>query len=88
MSLSLPERSIGWRELFMPHDWEERVAREVEFQARIEATFDRADAYGRRYDFEHALEWLDRASALTGGLSPTYRRRRANFARQLERKNV
>jgi vacuolar-type H+-ATPase subunit I/STV1 len=69
----------------MPHDWEQRVAREVELQSRIEAAFDRADACERLGDFEQALEWLDRASRLSGGLSLTYRDRRADFARQIER---
>jgi hypothetical protein len=52
-------------------EWDERIAREVERQARIEATFDRADACERWGDFERALEWLHRADALSGGLSPT-----------------
>jgi hypothetical protein len=61
-------------------EWDERVAREVERQARIEATFDRADACERLGDFEHALEWLHRADALSGGLSPTYLAQRSRLA--------
>jgi hypothetical protein len=61
-------------------EWDERVAREVEHQARIEATFDRADACERLGDFEHALAWLHRADALSGGLSPTYLAKRARLA--------
>jgi hypothetical protein len=47
----------------------------------IEASFDRAEAYERLADFEHALEWLDRAAALSGGLSAGYRAQRARWAR-------
>lgn len=61
-------------------EWDERVAREVEHQARIEATFDRADACERLGDFEHALVWLHRADAPSGGLSPTYLARRSRLA--------
>ena len=39
----------------------------------IEASFERATAYARLGDFEHALEWLDRAAAISGGLPPAYR---------------
>ena len=71
----------------LPHEaandrrWDERVAREVRHQEVIEASFDRADAYARLGDFEHALEWLDRAAAVSGGLPPAYRARRARWAR-------
>jgi hypothetical protein len=85
MSMSSPERSVGWIEPLTPHDWGERVRREGERQARIEAAFDRAEACGRLGRFALALEWLDLASTLSGGLSPAYRLRRAGFARQLER---
>src|SRR3954465_5864419 len=60
--------------------WDERVAREVNHQEVIEASFDRAEAYSRVGDFEHALEWLDRAATLSGGLPPAYRARRARWA--------
>src|SRR6187402_2491833 len=49
-------------------DWDDRVAREVRHQEVIEASFDRAEAYARVGDFEEALEWLDRAATLSGGL--------------------
>jgi len=39
----------------------------------IEASFDRAAAYERLGDFEHALEWLDRAARISGDLPPAYR---------------
>jgi tetratricopeptide (TPR) repeat protein len=71
----------------LPHEssndraWDEHVAREARHQETIEASFDRAEAYERLGDFEHALEWLDRAAAVSGGLPPAYRARRARWAR-------
>ena len=62
------------------HGWDERVAREVRHQEVIEASFDRAEAYARVGDFGRALEWLDRAAMLSGGLPPAYRARRARWA--------
>ena len=62
------------------HEWDERVAREVKHQEVIEASFDRAEAYARVGDFEQALEWLDRAATLCGGLPLAYRARRARWA--------
>ena len=56
------------------------LAREVRHQKVIKATFDRAEAYARVGDFEQALEWLDRAAALSGGLSRPYRALRARWA--------
>jgi tetratricopeptide (TPR) repeat protein len=47
----------------------------------IEASFDRAEAYERLGDFEQALEWLDRAATLSGGLPPAYRTQRDRWAR-------
>jgi tetratricopeptide (TPR) repeat protein len=66
--------------------WDERVAHEARHQELIEATFDRAEAYERLGDFEQALEWLDRAAALDGGLPPAYRSRRALWARATARR--
>ena len=60
-------------------DWDDRVAREVRHQEVIEASFDRAEAYARVGDFDQALEWLDRAATLSGGLPPAYRARRAHW---------
>jgi tetratricopeptide (TPR) repeat protein len=60
---------------------DERVAREVRHQELIEASFDRAEAYEHLGDFEHALEWLDRAAKLSGGLPAAYRARRARWER-------
>jgi hypothetical protein len=66
--------------------WDERVAHETRHQELIEATFDRAEAYERLGDFERALDWLDRAAALCGGLPPAYRSRRALWARVTARR--
>ena len=60
-----------------------RMASEVRHQEIIAASFDHAEAYERLGDFEHALEWLDRAAALSGGMPPAYRGRRARWAREL-----
>jgi hypothetical protein len=57
------------------------VAREVRHQEVIEASFDRAEAYERLGDFEHAVEWLDRAAEISGGLPAAYRARRERWAR-------
>jgi hypothetical protein len=61
--------------------WDERVADEVRHQEVIEASFDRAEAYERLGDFELALEWLDRAAKVSGGLPAAYRARRARWER-------
>ena len=66
-------------------EWDGRVAREVAHQARIEVAFDRVEACGRLGDFERALEWLERAEELAGGLSPAYHAQRARWAGQLAR---
>jgi hypothetical protein len=66
-------------------EWDRRVAREAEHQARIEAAFDRADAFDRLGDVELALDWLDEAGALSGGLTPTYRAKRLRLGRELAR---
>ena len=62
-------------------EWDARIAREVQHQEVIEASFDRAEAYGRLGDFEHALQWLDRAAVASGGLPSAYRAQRARWAR-------
>jgi tetratricopeptide (TPR) repeat protein len=67
-------------------DWDQRVADEERHQEVIEASFDRAEAYGRLGDFEHALEWLDRAAALCGGVPSAYRAQRARWARASARR--
>jgi hypothetical protein len=62
-------------------DWDQCVAREVMHQARTEATFDRADACERLGDPEHALKWLARADALSGGLSQACLAQRSRLAK-------
>jgi hypothetical protein len=73
--VAAPKESIGDRE------WDEHVGREAQHQELIEATFDRAEAYARLGDFEHAVEWVDRAAALSGDLPPTYQVKRACWDR-------
>ena len=65
--------------------WDERVAIEVRRQRLIEAAFDRSDAHARLGDDRHALDWLDRAAALSGGLSPAYRLVRTRLTRRIAR---
>lgn len=64
-------------------EWDRRVAREAEHQARIEAAFDWADEHDRLGDVARALEWLDKASALSGGLTPAYREKRLRLSREV-----
>jgi hypothetical protein len=71
----LPPEASDDREL------DERAAREIRHQEIIKASIDRAEAYGHLGDFEHALEWLDRAAVASGGLPTAYRARRARWAR-------
>jgi hypothetical protein len=66
------------------HDWDALVAREAARQGDIEAAFDRADAGERAGDLALALQWLDRASELSGGLSPAGRAQRARLVSQLK----
>jgi hypothetical protein len=66
-------------------EWDRRVAREAAHQARIEAAFDWADAFDRLGDVELALEWLDHAAALSGGLTPSYREKRLRLSRRVVR---
>jgi len=65
-------------------DWDALIAREAVRQREIEAAFDRADACERAGDLQLALEWLDLAGELSGGLSPECRTQRAHLARRLE----
>ncbi len=65
-------------------DWNELVAREVAHQAAIEVAFDRSDACAAEGVLQLALEWLDRASELSGGLSEACRTQRACFVAELK----
>jgi hypothetical protein len=79
MSIS-SQRSPSW----VNDDWDALVAREGALQAAIEAALDRADECDADGDFQLALEWLDRASELSGGLSATCRAQRARIADELD----
>lgn len=72
--------------LLVAPEWDGRVAREAAHQARIEAAFDRVDAYERLGDLECALAWLARAEELAGDLPPAYRAQRARWAPELTRR--
>jgi hypothetical protein len=65
-------------------DWDAVVEREVARQGAIEAAFARAEACASEGAFRRALEWLDRASELSGGLSEAYRAQRAHLAAELD----
>jgi hypothetical protein len=78
MLMSYPQR-------FNLRAWDEDVAREVRHQARIEEAFDRFDEFERLGCTAQALDWLDAAEELAGGLPPLYRAKRARFARKLAR---
>jgi hypothetical protein len=71
----------------MTVEWEELVAREARHQVVIEASFDRAEAYERLGDLEQALEALDRAAALSGGLPPEYQAKRVRWAHACGRRS-
>ncbi len=62
------------------------LARGARHRELIDASFDRAEAYGRLGDVERALEWMDRAAVLCGGLPPAYRVKRARWARAAARR--
>jgi hypothetical protein len=70
----------GWTD-----DWDALVAREVTRQQDIETAFDRADACERLGDPRLALEWLDRARELSGGLSTAGCVQWARLSMELER---
>ena len=79
MSIS-SQRSPSW----VNDDWDALVAREGARQAAIEAAFDRADECEADGDFQLALESLDRARELSGGLSETCRAQRARIVDELD----
>jgi hypothetical protein len=76
-----PLRSPSWA----VDPWDALVAREVKRQQGIEAAFDRADACESLGYVRLALDWLDRAGELSGGLSPECCAQRASLASRLER---
>ena len=71
----------------LTEDWDALVAREVARQNQIEAVFDRADACERAGQFQPALDWLDRAGDLSGGLSSACRAQRACLVRAVDAEN-
>jgi hypothetical protein len=75
---------MSFRQRFILRAWDEHVAHEAQHQSRIEAAFDRADGFDRLGYPAQALEWLDLAEALGGGLPPLYRAKRAHLARAIE----
>jgi hypothetical protein len=75
---------MSFRQRLILRAWDEHVAHEAEHQARIEVAFDRSDAFDRLGYPALALEWLDAAEALGGGLPPLYRAKRAHLARAIE----
>jgi hypothetical protein len=64
--------------------WDALVDCAAARQGEIEAAFDRADASERAGDLALALEWLDRASELSGGLSQACLAQQALLVSQLE----
>ena len=79
MSLS-SQRSSSWA----TDDWDTLVAQEVARQRAIDAAFDRADECEVGGDLQLALEWLDHAGELSGGLSEACLAQRARLVGQLE----
>jgi hypothetical protein len=63
--------------------WDERVAREVAKQGRIEDAFDRAESCHRAGVPEQALVSLEEAEALSGELPPVYGAMRSKLCREL-----
>ncbi len=68
------------------HERDELLGHRDRHHEIIEASFDRAEAYERLGDLERALDWLDRAAALCGGLPPEYQLKRARWARASARR--
>jgi hypothetical protein len=71
----------------LAEDWDALVAREVARQKQIEAVFDRVDACERAGQFQPALEWLDLAGEMSGGLSRACRAQRARLVRAVDGEN-
>ncbi len=65
--------------------WDPQIALQMDHQHRIEDAFDRAELCELLGDLELALEWLDLAAALSGGLSRDFRLRRTRWLCELAR---
>jgi hypothetical protein len=63
--------------------WDARVARETEYEARIEAAFDQAEAHASAGNRERALESLSEAEDLGGGLPDAYVQMREHWIASL-----
>ena len=57
----------------------------MDHQQRIEDAFDRAELCELLGDLELAVEWLDEAAALSGGLSRDFRAKRTRWLCELAR---
>ena len=53
--------------------WDPQIVLQMDHQHRIEDAFDRAELCELLGDLELAIEWLDLAAALSGGLSRDFR---------------
>jgi hypothetical protein len=73
---------------FVGARWDERVAREVAHQGRIERAFDRAESAHRAGAPEQALTSLGEAEALSGELPPAYGAMRSQLCRALAAKRT
>jgi hypothetical protein len=79
MSISSPRQSGSPAD-----DWDALIALEISRQRDIDTAYDRADACEHEGYFRLALEWLDLAGQLSGGLSEACRAQRARLAAQVE----
>ena len=64
--------------------WDEVVARQARYEARIEAAFDQADTHAAAGNLERALEALSEAEDLSGGLPDVYAERRKRWISELD----
>jgi hypothetical protein len=62
-----------------------QILLQMDHQHRIEDAFDRAELCELVGDLELAIEWLDQAAALSGGLSRDFRARRTRWLCELAR---
>jgi len=65
--------------------WDPQIALQMDHQHRIEDAFDRAELCELLGDLELAIEWLDLAAALSGGLSRDFRAKRTRWLCELAR---
>ena len=65
--------------------WDPQIVLQMDHQHRIEDAFDRAELCELLGDLELAIEWLDLAAALSGGLSRDFRAKRTRWLCELAR---